>query len=65
MERISPTLKENIITRLEAFELAEFLDVPIDEFVDAAEEYGWFKEDDKELNEFLGIYNDDDEENYA
>lgn len=54
-------IREALKDRFEAFELAEYLDVEVGEFLLAAEEYDWINEDNlDDLLEFAGIIEEED-----
>lgn len=51
--------KQILIDRFEAFELVEFLQVPLEELIDGLEKY--IIENKEELNDLIGFRNDEDE----
>lgn len=56
-------LKDALLDRFEAFELCEFLQVPIEDFYDACMEYGWINEDNVEdVADLVGLRNDEENE---
>lgn len=56
---VDEDFKQILIDRFEAFELVEFLQVPLEEIIDGLEKY--IIENKEELNDLIGFRNDEDE----